>query len=112
MENFALMSEHFKKILMHFGLTWAGEILIPTAGAANVPHLLDENIEAVRKAGAELVNGIISTETMRTISDVPISKNDYREMTNASFKGGLTGKAKTIAIGIKAIRNKGKKKPV
>ena len=112
MENFTLMSEHFKKILMHFGLTWAGEVLIPSAGAANVPHLLDGNIEAVRKAGAELVNGIISAETMRTISDVPISKNDYREMTNASFKGGLTGKAKTIAIGIKAIRNKGKKKPV
>ena len=31
-------------------------------------------------------------------------------MTNASFKGGLTGKVKTVAIGIKAIRNKGKKK--
>ena len=30
MENFTLMSEHFKKILMHFGLTWAGEVLIPS----------------------------------------------------------------------------------
>jgi multimeric flavodoxin WrbA len=110
MDNFTLMSEHFKKFMMHFGLTWAGEVLIPSAGAANVPHLLDDNIEAIRKAGNELVNGTISPETMHTISDVPISKNDYREMTNASFKGGLSGKAKTIAIGIKAIRNKGKKK--
>ncbi len=110
MENFTLMSEHFKKFMMHFGLTWAGEVLMPSAGAANVPHLLDGNFEAVRKAGAELVNGTISAETMRTISNVPISKNDYREMTNASFKGGLTGKAKTIAIGIKAMRSKGKKK--
>ena len=109
MENFTLMSEHFKKFMMHFGLTWAGEVLIPSAGAANVPHLLDGNIEAVRQAGAELVNGKISSQTMHTISDVPISKNDYMEMTNASFKGGLSGKAKTIAIGIKAIRNKGKK---
>jgi hypothetical protein len=33
-------------------------------------------------------------------------------MVTASFKGGLTGKAKTIALGIKAIRNKGKKKPI
>jgi hypothetical protein len=74
--------------------------------------LLDNNIDAVRQAGAELVNGTISPETMRTISNVPISKNDYREMVTASFKGGLTGKAKTIALGIKAIRNKGKKKPV
>ncbi len=112
MENFTLMSQHFKKILMHMGLEWAGEVLIPAAGAANIPHLLDDNIEAVRQAGAELVNGIISPGTMRTISDIPISKNDYREMVTASFKGGLIGKAKTIALGIKAMRNKGKKKMV
>jgi len=77
--------------------------------AANVPHLFDCNIEAVRKAGAELAIGAISPETMQTISDVPISKEDYRDMTNASFKGGLIGKTRTIAIGIKALRNKGKK---
>jgi hypothetical protein len=112
MENFTLISEHFKKFMTHFGLTWAGEVLIPSAGAANVPHLLDDNIEAIRRAGDELVNGTISLETMHTISDVPMSKNDYREMTNASFKGGISGKAKTFAIGIKAIRNKGKKKQV
>ena len=106
------MSDHFKKILMHFGLTWAGEILIPSAGSANVPHLLDTNLDAVKQAGGELVNGAISPITMHTIFDVPMSKNDYREMVNASFKGGVTGKAKTIAIGIKAIRNKGKKKTV
>jgi multimeric flavodoxin WrbA len=112
MENFTLMSQHFKKILMHMGLTWAGEVLIPAAGAANVPHLLDDNIDAVRQAGEELVTGTISAETMQTISNVPIDKNDYREMVTASFKGGLTGKTKTIALGIKAIRNKGKKKTV
>ena len=32
MENFALMSQHFKKFIMTMGLTWAGEILIPSAG--------------------------------------------------------------------------------
>jgi multimeric flavodoxin WrbA len=112
MENFNLMSQHFKKIMMHIGLTWAGEILIPSAGAANFPNLLDVNLEAVRKAGAVLISETISPETMHIISDVPISKNEYREMTNASFKGGLTGKAKTIAIGIKTMRNKGKKKQI
>jgi multimeric flavodoxin WrbA len=112
MENFTLISEHFKKIMVHIGLTWAGQVLIPAAGAANVPHLLDDNIDAVRQAGAELVNGTISAETMRTICDVPISKDDYMEMVTASFKGGLTGKARTLVLGIKAIRNKGKKKPV
>ena len=98
--------------MMHIGLAWAGEILILSAGAANIPHLLDDNIEAVRRAGAELVNGTISSETMRTISEVPISKNDYREMATASFKGGLTGRVKTLGIGIKAMRAKGKKKRV
>jgi len=112
MENFTLMSQHFKKFLKHIGLVWAGETLIPSAGAANVPHLFDDNIESVRRAGAELINGAISAETMRIIGDVPISKEDYRELVNASFKGGLTGKAKTIAIGIKAMRNKAKKKKV
>ena len=53
--------------MMHMGLTWAGEVLIPSAGAANVPHLLDDNIEAVRQAGAELVNGTISPETMHQL---------------------------------------------
>jgi hypothetical protein len=33
-------------------------------------------------------------------------------MVNASFNGGLIGKAKTIAIGIKVMRDKGKKKQV
>ena len=112
MENFALMSQHFKKFIMTMGLTWAGEILIPSAGAANVPHLFDCNMEAVRKAGAELALGVISPESMGIISDVPISKNDYRDMVNASFEGGLIGKTKTFAIGIKALRNKGKKRKV
>ena len=110
MANFALISEHFKKIMMHFGLTWAGDVLIPAAGAVNVPHLIDDNIDAVRQAGAELVNGVISTQTMRAISDVSISKKDYREMTNASFKGGVSGKVKSVAIGIKAMSNKKSKK--
>lgn len=111
MENFKLMSQHYKKFLKHLGLTWAGEILVPSAGAANVPHLFDETFEAIGKAGAELANGIISTETMQTISDVPISKKDYIDMVNAGFKGGIIGRTKAIAIGIKALRSKGKKKP-
>ncbi len=96
--------------MMNMGLPWAGEILIPSAGAANVPYLFDHNIEAVRQAGAELTIGVVSPEIMQTISDVPISKNDYRNMTNASLKGGLIGKTKTIAIGIKAMTSKGKKR--
>ena len=109
MENFTLMSQHFKKFIKHIGLTWAGEILMPSAGAANIPHFLDGNIEAVRQAGAELADGTISSEIMRTISDVPISKKDYRDLVNASFKGGLMGRTKAIAIGIKVLRGKNKK---
>ena len=110
MENFTLISQHFKKFLKTLGLTWAREILVPSAGAASVPHLFDETIAAIEKAGAELAHGEISNELMQTISDVPISKNDYIDMVNASFKGGITGRAKAIAIGIKALRSKGKNK--
>ena len=86
--------------------------MIPSAGAANVPHLLDDNIEAVRQAGSQLVAGVISTDTMHAISSVAISKEDYRDMVNASFQGGLVGNARTIAIGMKALRGKDKFKNV
>ena len=46
---------------------------------------------------------------MKRISDVPISKEDYRDLVNANFKGGISGRAKAIAIGMKALRKKGKK---
>jgi hypothetical protein len=36
----------------------------------------------------------------------------FNPINHASFEGGLTGKAKSFAIGIKTIREKGKKKQV
>ena len=110
MENFSLLSQHFKKWVNLSGLTWAGEVLIPAACATNVPRLLDDNLNTVKLAGSELMNGILSRDTMRKISDVPISKKDYRELVNASFKGGITGRTKAISIGIKILRKKGKSK--
>ena len=109
MENFSLLSQHFKKWMSLSGLTWAGEVLIPAAGAANVPRLFDDNLKTVYTAGAELINGVLSADTMKRISDVPISKEDYRDLVNANFKGGISGRAKAIAIGMKALRKKGKK---
>jgi multimeric flavodoxin WrbA len=110
MENFSLMSAHFKKWMRHAGLTWCGEVLIPAAGAVNVPGLFDDNMEAIRKAGAELAGGTINGETMGAISDVGISTEDYRDMVNASFEGGVVGRAKAAAIGLKALREKAAKK--
>jgi hypothetical protein len=75
-----------------------------------VPRLLDDNLDAITQAGRELMDGAIAPETMQRISDVPISKSDYRAMVNASFRGGLTGRAKTISIGMKALRDKGKRR--
>jgi len=41
MENFMLMSQHFKKFMMTMdNLGWRNTI--PSAGAANVPHLFDD----------------------------------------------------------------------
>ncbi len=109
MENFSLMSKHFKKWMKHGGIQWAGEVLIPAAGVANVPRLFNDNLDAIKQAGRELVEGIISVETMGRICDVPMSKEDYREMTNASFRGGIAGRARATAIGINALRKKAMK---
>lgn len=108
MENFSLMSQHFKKWTKHGRLTWGGEVLIPAAGAANVPRLFNDNFDAIKQAGRELVENIISVETMGRICDVPMSKEDYREMVNASFRGGIAGRARATAIGINALRKKSK----
>ena len=109
LENFELMSKHFKKWSTDFH-RYAGEVLVPAAGAAGVPGLFNETYESIKQAGRELVeNGVISEETMKTISDVPVDKDDYREMVNANFKGGLAGKARTIALGTKMIREKNKR---
>ncbi len=109
MENFELMSQHFKKWVSHGSLKWAGEVLISAAGAANVPLLFNDNIDAVKQAGRELVEDVISVETMARISELPISKMDYRDMSNASFRGGIGGRARATVIGIKALREKGNK---
>ena len=84
-------------------------MLIPAAGAANVPKLLDANMEATRRAGTELRSGVISKETMDAISDVGVSPEDYREMVNANFAGGVGGTVKSISIGAKMIREKSKR---
>lgn len=95
--------------MKHGGLQWAGEVLITAAGAANVPRLFNDNLEAIKQAGNELVEDVISADTMGRISELPISKMDYRDMSNASFRGGLAGRARATVIGIKALREKGKK---
>jgi multimeric flavodoxin WrbA len=110
MENFAIMSAHFKTWMKHVGLTWGGEVLIPAAGAANVPKLFDGNMEAIKWAGAELRSGAISAETMAAISDTGISPADYREMVNASFEGGLMNTAKVVSLGVKMVREKTKRR--
>ncbi len=109
MENFTLMSQHFRKWMKHGGLQWAGEVLISASGAANVPRLFNGNFDAIKQAGRELVEHSISGETMGRISELPISKGDYRDMSNASFRGGLAGRARATVIGIKALREKGSK---
>jgi hypothetical protein len=109
MENFTLMSAHFKTWMEHAGVTWGGEVLIPAAGAANVPKLMDANLEAIRRAGTELRDGVISEETMNDISEVGITPEDYRKMVNANFAGGIGGTVKVISLGAKMMREKEKK---
>lgn len=87
-------------------IRWGGDVLIPAAGAVNVPELFNDNMEVIRRAGVELASGIIIRETIDAISNVGITKENYRGMVNASFEGGVMGKAKAVAIELKAVREK------
>ena len=104
MSNFDILRQHFRIICDHTGWIHSGELLISAAGAANAPRLFDSKLEAIRKAGAELVRGAIAKETTAEIASPVISDEDYRQMTTLSFEGGLVAKAKMIGIAMKAIR--------
>jgi putative NADPH-quinone reductase len=101
-ENFDIVRQHFKKICDESDWHWAGEILISAAGAANVPKLFDEKYNLIKKAGMDLVDGVISKELSNAIAIPVMEAKDYRAMCTASFSGGILGMAKTIAIGMKA----------
>jgi len=62
------MSRHFQVICEHLDWKWAGEILIPAAGAANAPKLFDRKYELIKTAGTELFIWEISQETAEKIS--------------------------------------------
>jgi len=108
-EKFDILRKHFRKICDEADWIWSGEILIPAAGIANVPKLFDRKYELIRKAGAELIDGQISKETMDGISAPVMPAEDYRKMATASFAGGVIGKMKTVWIAINAMRKANKK---
>ena len=102
-ENFDLLRKHFHLICQHLDWQWAGEVLISASGAANIPQLFDTKYELIKKAGAELVNGGISSETSKAIGAAVIEAEDYRQLATAYFQGGISGQIKQMSIGMKAI---------
>ena len=108
-ENFDLLRKHFHLMCQHLDWQWAGEVLISASGAANVPQLFDTKYELIKKAGTELVNGCISSETSKAIGAAVIAAEDYRQMATAYFAGGIGGKLKQISLGMKAIQESKKK---
>ena len=102
-DNFDLLRPYFNKVCTEFGWNWAGEILISASGIANAPRLFDRKYELIKKAGAELIAGSISTGTANAISGMVMPAEDYRQMTTASFNGGMLGRMKSVAIAVKNI---------
>ncbi|HAM53822.1 MAG TPA: hypothetical protein DCP92_25165 [Nitrospiraceae bacterium] len=101
--NFDLLRQHFMKISQELDWKWAGEVLVPAAGTANVPRLFDSKYDLIRNAGAELVTGSISKATTERIAEAMMPASDYRKMCTANFRGGLVANLTRILIGIKAI---------
>lgn len=102
-ENFDLLRKHFMKICQELDWKWAGEILVPAAGTANVPRLFDLKYDLIRNAGAELAAGSISRATTEGIAEAMMPASDYRKMCTANFKGGLVGNITRIFIAIKTM---------
>jgi hypothetical protein len=102
-KNFDLLRRHFQVICEHMDWTWAGEILISAASAANAPSLFDKKHEPIKSAGAELVKGTISEETTAAIGREVMTAEDYRRMTTLSFQGGVLANTKVVAIAMKAM---------
>lgn|GEM_PF-424366 len=102
-ENFDLLRQHFIKICQGLDWMWAGEILVPAAGAANVPRLFDSKYALIRNAGAELAAGSIKRETTERIAEAVMPSGAYRKMCTATFKGGLVGNLRRISIGIESM---------
>ena len=101
--NFDLLRQHFMKICHELDWEWAGEVLVPAAGSANVPGLFDAKYDLIRDAGAELVAGPIRKATTAKMAEVMMPDSDYRKMCTANFRGGLVGNLTRILIGIKAM---------
>lgn len=110
MSNFDILRPHFRKICEHMDWVWAGELLVSAAGASTIPGLFDDKLEAIRKAGAELRNGVIPMEITDEIAAPVISDEDYRRLATLSFEGGVVAKAKVLHIAMKAMRAR-KQKP-
>ncbi len=105
-ENFNLLRQHFRIICEHMEWPLSGELLISAAAAAHAPKLFDRKYEAIRKAGAELIQGEITESTTEAISAPVIPAEEYRRMASLSFERGITSKVKVAAIAIKALRRK------
>jgi multimeric flavodoxin WrbA len=103
-ENFDALKEHYLQVVEHWGKD-AGMILIPGAGAANIPHFFDEKYAFIKQAGKELVElGSVQQKTMDKIAAEIIDRQVYRDMANAAFKGGVTGNIKTFIKAIQAMQ--------
>jgi len=109
MSNFDILRQHFRKICEHMDWVWAGELLVSAAGAANIPGLFDGKMKAIRKAGAELVRGVIEEDSTAAIASPVISDEDYRRLATLSFEGGLVARARMMGIAMKAMREKNHK---
>lgn len=107
-ENFDLLRQHFRLICEHTDWSWSGEILVSEAGAAAAPKLFDRKYNLIEKAGAELLEGMISQKTTNAIAAPVMPAEDYRRMVTLNFEGGVIAKAKVAVIAIKAMRDKKK----
>jgi hypothetical protein len=101
--NFEILRQHFRIVCDHMGWVWAGELLIPAAGAAHVPGLFKGKFRLLKRAGAELAGGVIAEETSAALAAPVMPAADYRRMATLSFRGGIAARAVLAALALKNL---------
>ena len=100
MDNFDPLLTHVKAICKNTGREFAGALLRPHGpalkGMLEMGLPVNDILEAAREAGRQLVRqGMMSPETLSTISRELMPMKDYLEIANQNFKktlDSLTGK--------------------
>jgi len=94
LDNFDALVTHIEAISRNTGRVFAGALLRPHAGGLKTMsargHILDDVLLAAKQSGQQLIrDGEITRETLNRVSQEVMSRENYTNIVNKSFKAQL-----------------------